>query len=101
MANDQQAGLRLPVRLTLAEAPATLNELDRATGLGGSEVWLDAGDLQTFDSSAVAVLLELRRKLLGQGKALRVCNWPERLRELVDIYGVSDLLPADGVGSRA
>ncbi|MGI9217607.1 MAG: STAS domain-containing protein, partial [Hydrogenophaga sp.] len=44
------------------------------------------------DSSAVAVLLELRRELQQQGKALRLHNGPQRLRDLVALYGVQELL---------
>lgn len=90
----EHAGLRLPVRLTMAEAPATLEALDRAINPEDTEVWVDAVDLEAFDSSAVAVLLELRRKLLARGQALRVSHWPGRLRELVAIYGVTELLPS-------
>jgi phospholipid transport system transporter-binding protein len=39
------------------------------------------------------VLLELRRNLMAQGKTLSVVGRPERLRDLVGLYGVSELLP--------
>jgi phospholipid transport system transporter-binding protein len=40
----------------------------------------------------VAVLLELRRDLQPQGRALLVQDWPPRLQDLVRVYGVQDLL---------
>jgi phospholipid transport system transporter-binding protein len=45
-----------------------------------------------FDSSALAVLLGLRRVLIHKGTALRVEGMPQRLRELASLYGVMDLL---------
>jgi phospholipid transport system transporter-binding protein len=86
---------RLPERLTLGEAGATLAALRRAlAGQGDAELVIDASALRHFDSSAVAVLLELRREALAQGRTLRVLRWPERLQALVGLYGVQDLLPA-------
>lgn len=84
---------RLPERLTLDEAAATLAALRGATG-GQGAVTVDAGALRHFDSSAVAVLLELRREMLQQGRTLQVRNWPPRLQDLVKVYGVQELLGA-------
>ena len=55
---------------------------------------IDASALQDFDSSALAVLLSVRRAAVAQGKALHVMGLPPRLRELAGLYGVADLLPA-------
>ena len=86
---------QLPERLTLEEAGKTLAELGATLARqAGPEVSLDAAGLREFDSSAVAVLLELRRQLSAQGKSLRVVRWPRRLQELVALYGVQELLPA-------
>lgn len=86
---------RLPERLTVDEAGATLAALRLSlAGQGDAELTIDASALRDFDSSAVAVLLELRREALGQGRALRVMRWPQRLQALVALYGVQELLPA-------
>ncbi|MBL0919426.1 MAG: STAS domain-containing protein [Hydrogenophaga sp.] len=86
---------RLPVRLTLDEAAATLAALRGAVaGQGAGAVTVDAGALRDFDSSAVAVLLELRRELQQQGRSLQVRDWPPRLQDLVKVYGVQELLGA-------
>lgn len=53
----------------------------------------DAGALERFDSSALAVLLECRREALSLGKTLSVARLPPRLRELATLYGVAELLP--------
>jgi phospholipid transport system transporter-binding protein len=50
--------------------------------------------LQRFDSSALAVLLELRRESLAQGKSLAIQALPGRLRDLATVYGIAELLPA-------
>jgi phospholipid transport system transporter-binding protein len=85
----------LPEQLTMHDAAQSLVQLRQALAQQpGPQVTLDAQALRVFDSSAVAVLLELRRGLLAQGKALRVCHIPQRLQDLVALYGVSALLPA-------
>jgi phospholipid transport system transporter-binding protein len=53
---------------------------------------LDAQALQEFDSSALAVLLELRRACLRLGKQLTIEGAPERLMHLASLYGVRALL---------
>lgn len=55
-------------------------------------VVLDASALAEFDSSALAVLLGLRRVLTQKGSALRVEGMTPRLRELASLYGVLELL---------
>jgi phospholipid transport system transporter-binding protein len=57
-------------------------------------VALDASPLAEFDSSALAVLLGLRRILKGKGSALQVEGITPRLRELATLYGVQELLQA-------
>lgn len=84
----------LPERLTLQEAAPVLERLGRELQKEvGPMVSLNASALNVFDSSAVAVLLELRRTLLAQGKTLAVTGRPQRLRDLVGLYGVDGLLP--------
>lgn len=86
---------RLPQRLTLDDAVVALGQLEREmASQPGAVALIDAGALQAFDSSAVAVLLELRRSLMAQGKTLQVLRWPQRLRDLVALYGVAELLQA-------
>ncbi len=83
----------LPERLTLAEAVPTLERLDgQLAQQPAPTVVLDAASLREFDSSALAVLLELRRRLQSQGKTLKVEGWPRRLQDLAGLYGVQELL---------
>jgi len=85
----------LPDKLTMGTATA---EMARLASLMGRHqqprMTLDAGALEVFDSSAIAVLLELRRELLRQGLELQVLRMPPRLRDLMTLYGVGELLPA-------
>ena len=89
------AAVPLPEQLTLQGAAQTLERLSRSLALqAGPTVVLDAEPMKVFDTSAVAVLLELRNTLLGQGKTLQVTRMPQRLQALVSLYGVAELLPA-------
>ncbi|MFM6985880.1 MAG: lipid asymmetry maintenance protein MlaB [Hydrogenophaga sp.] len=91
---DHAAAARLPGRLTLERAVPTLEQLSAALlQTDGVDAVLDGADLGECDSSAVAVLLELRRVLQANGRTLRLCNSPQRLRDLVALYGVQELLP--------
>ncbi|MFW2356327.1 STAS domain-containing protein [Hydrogenophaga sp.] len=83
----------LPSQVTLANAGQTLVELKQALShQAGPVVVLDAASLSVFDSSAVAVLLELRRQLRAEGKTMQVSHWPRRLESLMELYGVNGLL---------
>lgn len=85
----------LPKRLTLEEAVPTLERLNgQLVQRSDAMVVLDATSLQEFDSSALAVLLELRRRLEARGKTLRIDGWPSRLQDLAGLYGVRELLAA-------
>jgi phospholipid transport system transporter-binding protein len=87
--------LKLPDRLTLAEARAALPALQAQTaqsmGSDGALV-VDAGALVGFDSSAIATLLALRRDALAAGRGFSVRNAPRAMVDLAGLYGVADLL---------
>jgi phospholipid transport system transporter-binding protein len=87
--------LVLPAELTHEQAPACVRMLGQALrAQPGSLTVADASALVTFDSSALAVLLECRREALALGKGFAVAHLPPRLRELAALYGVGELLPA-------
>jgi phospholipid transport system transporter-binding protein len=62
--------------------------------LPGTLAIADASALRSFDSSALAVLLDCRREALALGKTFAVHGMPARLRDLATLYGVGELLPA-------
>ena len=87
--------LTLPEQLTMQSAAQALTALKRELGSQpGTMVAIDAQRLRVLDSSAVAVLLELRRDLQGRGQSLVLRQPPQRLSDLVALYGVSELLPS-------
>ena len=87
--------LVLPAELTHAQAPACCRMLTQALRSEAAPVVVaDASALQQFDSSALAVLLECRREAMALGKSFSVSRLPARLRELANLYGVAELLPA-------
>lgn len=88
--------LRLPAVVTHERASNCALALRKALTLSRKlalVVRVDAGALQQFDSSALAVLLDCRRAVVAMGLEFRVDHLPERLRQLAVLYGVSDLLP--------
>lgn len=84
--------LALPAVLTHAQAGACLEQLCAGAATSGPLVVLDAQALQEFDSSALAVLLALRRTCLRLGKPLRIEGAPARFMHLAALYGVRALL---------
>ncbi|MEY4978353.1 MAG: hypothetical protein RLZZ352_623 [Pseudomonadota bacterium] len=95
MHTASSAAAVLSAQLTMPVAAQVLAQLrPPVLAQPGTTVVLDAQALHTFDSSAVAVLLELRRQLLAQGKTLQLAHPPQRLQQLVALYGVAELFPA-------
>ena len=89
--------LRLPDTLVHSTAAAALAELLLAVSAQPSaNVAVDATALLRFDSTALAVLLELRRAALQAGKTLVLQGIPSRLSDLARLYGIDELLPVQG-----
>lgn len=86
--------LTLPPVLTHAVSAEFARSLKPELFAGAAEVVADAGALEQFDSSALAVLLECRRHALASGRRFSVHSAPQRLLELAVLYGVADLIPA-------
>ena len=86
--------LVLPAELTHAQARTCLRMLVQALRTQSTAAIADASALTSFDSSALAVLLECRREAQAMGKTFSVRGLPTRLRALAALYGVGELLPA-------
>ncbi|WP_090141688.1 lipid asymmetry maintenance protein MlaB [Limnohabitans sp. DM1] len=87
--------LKLPATLMHPQANECLSQWVtqlRAQSASTAPVVLDASALHEFDSSALAVLMGLRREVLALGRTLSVQGMSARLRELATLYGVVDLL---------
>ncbi|MEO6320807.1 MAG: STAS domain-containing protein [Polaromonas sp.] len=91
--------LKLPAVLTHAIASKFFHTVGSEVLSAPKAVVVDAGALQQFDSSALAILLECRRQTLTAGKTFAVMGAPERLLQLADAYGVAELIPAAGAVS--
>ncbi len=86
--------LTLPDELTHVQATACLAGLVANLGAEGGLVQVNASTLRHFDSSALAVLLALRRACTGVGASMVVQGLPGGLRDLAALYGVEALLPS-------
>jgi len=85
--------LVLPEVLTLREAHDTLQMLEQAMRADdAATLTVDASALRSFDTAAVAVLLECRRLARAWSKGFEVRGAPPKLGELVRLYGVESLL---------
>lgn len=89
----QAASWQLPAELTHAQARACVQALvAQIDASAQARVEIDASTLQTFDSSALAVLLGCRRAALAAGKSLTVSGLPSGLQSIATLYGVHGLL---------
>jgi len=87
--------LQLPETLVHHTASACLADLQQAVSAEtGESVTVDAAALVRFDSTALAVLLALRRASQQTGKTLKLLNMPSRLTDLATLYGIAELLSA-------
>jgi phospholipid transport system transporter-binding protein len=91
----------LPDTLTIAEANAAVEALERDLDAGEGPFEVDAGALKSFDTAAIAVLLEGRRQAQAVGRGLVVRDAPASMVELAGLYGVAQLLGFEGEVARA
>lgn len=87
--------LVLPESITQANAVTCLAALSKDLAREPTDdVVLDAARLSRFDSAALALLLEMRRNVLKTGKTFAIKGAPQRLQDLADLYGITELLPS-------
>ncbi len=85
--------MQLPQTLTLANAGAALQALQAAAAnRGDAALDIDASTLQSFDTAALALLLQARRLAQGTGHELQVHGASPQLTQLARLYGVAELL---------
>lgn len=82
----------LPASLTIKDARAALQALEPAIAEGSGTLVIDAGALGSFDTAAIATLIELRRQAHAVGRTLQVSGAPTAMVELAGLYGVAELL---------
>ena len=91
---DHAPAITLPAQLTMAVAAAAHAQVQAALAAtsGHQAVTVDAGGLQEFDTSALAVLLEAGRVCESRGATLTIAHAPSKLSQLAALYGVEGLL---------
>jgi phospholipid transport system transporter-binding protein len=60
----------------------------------GSLMVIDCKDLQSFDSSALSVILSMKRQAQIQSVNVQLDAVPEKLASLATVYGLSDVVLA-------
>ncbi len=87
--------IALPAELTQEHAASCLQTMQQGLDSeAGPEVVVSGAALQRFDSSALAVLLDLRRQCQSSGKQFAVTDLPRQLLDLAGLYGIAELLHA-------
>ncbi len=82
----------LPATLTHAQATAQLAAwVPQLSESGGGVVTLDCAALQHFDSTALALVLEVGRQARANGGRLQLRGVPQRLHDLAVVYGLEAL----------
>lgn len=84
--------LVLPARLLSGDVPAFWPQAQTALAQCTGECRVDASALTQFDSSALAMLLALRREAQARGCALVWHGASGRLADLAALYGIDGLL---------
>ena len=89
--------LEFPQRVDHANASMVLADLTHRLQQagGGTPVVLGLNALAHFDSSALSVLLALKRHAITSGQPLQITEWPNKLLDLVEAYGLKAALQAD------
>jgi len=87
---------RFPAKIDHANVESVL-----ASGLGmmktlaqGSLMVIDCQDLQSFDSSALSMILSMKRQAQTQSVTVQLDAVPEKLASLATVYGLSDVVLA-------
>jgi phospholipid transport system transporter-binding protein len=60
----------------------------------GSLMVIDCEDLQSFDSSALSMILSMKRQAQAQSVNIQLDAVPEKLASLATVYGLSDVVLA-------
>ncbi len=84
--------LKLPAAAHLPEAAALAQQFGAEIAGGSGPAVLDASALSTFDTSTIALLMQLQRDAHRAGRSLALQGLPAQLLQLAELYGVDGLL---------
>jgi phospholipid transport system transporter-binding protein len=87
---------KFPAKIDHANVESVLaSGLDMMKALAqGSLMVIDCQDLQSFDSSALSMILSMRRQAQAQSVNIQLDAVPEKLASLATVYGLSDVVLA-------
>jgi phospholipid transport system transporter-binding protein len=90
------ASFKFPAKIDHANVEGVLtNALGMMKTLAsGSVMVIDCKDLQSFDSSALSMILSLKRQAKNQSVNVQLDAVPEKLASLATVYGLSDVVLA-------
>jgi phospholipid transport system transporter-binding protein len=84
--------MKLPARATLDNAAELAAGLTAEVAKGNGVLTVDASALTAYDSSTIALLLQVRRTAEAAGRGFAVTGAPAQLVDLARLYGVDGLL---------
>ncbi|HUJ01389.1 MAG TPA: STAS domain-containing protein [Usitatibacter sp.] len=95
--------LRLTGALDFETLPAVIAEAEKYVGQADlpQRLTIDFSGVTGVDSSAVALLLDWRRRAIERRIALEFEHLPENLLALAQLYGVADLIRSGANGDAA
>ncbi len=97
MANTSTNGFYLPDKITLENIAKVRASGERhiteATIEPGDECRFDLSGLEQFNSLAVALLMAWFRYARAQGKSVVYLDVPRDLRNIIDVSGLTEVLP--------
>ncbi|MFM2034642.1 MAG: hypothetical protein RJA32_1277 [Pseudomonadota bacterium] len=90
------ASFKFPAKIDHANVEGVLaNGLEVMKPLPqGSLMVIDCQDLQSFDSSALSMILSIKRQAQIQSVNVQLDAVPEKLASLATVYGLSDVVLA-------
>ncbi len=90
------ASFKFPAKIDHANVEGALaNGLEMMKTLAqGSLMVIDCRDLQSFDSSALSMILSMKRQAQAQSVNIQLDAVPEKLASLATVYGLSDVVLA-------
>jgi phospholipid transport system transporter-binding protein len=91
--------LRISGPVTLENAMELRKESEQY--FRSSSVLVDFSNAEEIDSAAISLMLEWLRNARAAGRDVRFTNLGESITSLVDLYGVTDLIPVDAAQAKS
>jgi len=99
--NVVPAEFQVPAIIRADNATAVRQAGERFVDEGPAEIEISLAALAANNSIVIALLLAWVRRARARGKVLRFVAVPDDLRNIIELYGVTEILPLDGAGSPA